>query len=104
MKTFLTLAVLGASTFSLSAHAGLESFYGKPVQRGHVYKCVYENTTGSAQSMKYVVFNFDHVSGDNAPYDIQERIDTVVQDGDTVAASVSHAQGRINHCKYLARR
>lgn len=106
MKTFLSLLFVAASTVSASAYAlGLESFYGRTTQRGHVYTCAYENNTGGSQSMKYVVFNFDPISGDGASHDVQIRIDKVVNSGETIRARAEHTlNGRINYCKYLARR
>jgi hypothetical protein len=106
MKKFLALLIT-TSTLSVSAHAiGLESFYGRAVQRGHVLTCFYENTTGAAQNMKYVVFNFDPISGDSASYDVQDRIDQIVQPGETLSARTDQVLGssRVNYCKYLARR
>lgn len=107
MKKFLSLLVLVASTASISAHAiGLESFYGRPVQRGLGWKCLYENTTTSAQSMKYVVFTFQSSSGDNADFDVHNRIDQVVHPGQSLNAETDHVIGgdKVNYCRYLARR
>ncbi len=106
MKTFLSILFVAASTASLSAHAlGLESFYGRTVQRGHVYTCFYENNTGASQNMKYVVFNFENSAGDSSAYDVQNRIDKVVNSGETITASTQHAlNAKVNYCKYLARR
>lgn len=107
MKKFLSVLIIAASTVSVSAHAlGLESFYGTAVQRGNMWTCFYENTTGVTQSMKYVVFTFDPISGDSASYDVQNRIDQVVGPGETLSARTEHVFGssRVNYCKYLARR
>lgn len=107
MKKFLSLLIIAASTASFSAHAiGLESFYGRPVQRGLGWKCLYENTTTSAQSMKYVVFTFQHTSGDNADFDVQNRIYQVVNPGESLSAATDHVTGggRVSYCRYLARR
>ncbi len=107
MKKFLPLFFVAASLISVSAHAfGLESFYGRPVQRGNTWRCIYENTTQSSQSMKYVVFTFSPISGDNADFDVQNRIDMVVEPGETLSASTDHVlgAGRVNYCRYLARR
>lgn len=107
MKTFLSLLFVAASTVSMSAHAlGLESFYGRPVQRGLGWRCLYENTTTSSQSMKYVVFTFQSASGDNADFDVQIRIDQMVNPGEGLSASTDHVTGgdRVNYCRYLARR
>lgn len=107
MKSFLSLLFIAASTVSVSAHAiGLESFYGRPVQRGHTWTCFYENTTGSTQNMKYVVFTFDPISGDSASYDVQDRIDQIVEPGETLSARTDQGIGssRVNYCRYLARR
>ena len=107
MKTLLSLLFVAASTVSMSAHAGgLESFYGRPVARGLGWKCLYENTTTGTQSMKYVVFTFQSQSGDNADFDVQNRIDQVVSPGESLSASTDHVTGggRVSYCRYLARR
>ncbi|MEA9358155.1 hypothetical protein SHI21_18115 [Bacteriovorax sp. PP10] len=107
MKKFLSFLFVAASTVSVSAHAiGLESFYGRAVQRGHVLTCFYENTTGATQNMKYVVFNFEPISGDSASYDVQDRIDQTVGPGETLSARTDQPLGsiRVNYCKYLASR
>lgn len=106
MKTFLSLLFVAISSFSVSAHTiGLESFYGRVVERGTVLTCIYENTTSRTQSMKYVVFNLEGVSGDSAPYDVQIRIDKMVSSGEVLKSSTDHRMSnRVNYCKYLARR
>lgn len=53
--------------------------------------------------MKYVVFTFAPPSGDSADYDVQERIDQVVEAGDTASASVREVRGRPLWCRFLAR-
>lgn len=100
MKALLSLVIL--STVSFSANA-LESFYGRTVQRGHVYTCVYENNSGVAQNMKYVVFNFDRVSGHSNSFDVKSRIDKVVADGGSLSEKTLKSSVNVNYCKYLAR-
>lgn len=99
MKALLTLAIIVSTTQAFA----LESFYGRAVQRGNTYTCVYENNTGVPQNMKYVVFNFDRVHGDSNSYDVQNRIDKVVASGATISEKTAEHSARLNFCKYLAR-
>ncbi|AFY00554.1 hypothetical protein [Bdellovibrio bacteriovorus] len=101
MKTILMFLITASS---LTAGAKfLESHYGKLRTSGHVHSCSFHNSTGGTLDMKYVVFTFAPQSGDSADYDVQERIDQVVEAGDTASASVREVRGRPLWCRFLAR-
>lgn len=101
MKKLLFVLV---SATTLTASAGiLESFYGKVRSSGFNHQCTFYNNTGSTLDMKYVAFTFMYLSGDSADYDVQERIDRVVEPGETVSYSVREVHGHPRYCRFLAR-
>lgn len=101
MKSILFLLITAAS---FSAQAKLESFYGRVSNYGFRYTCTYQNDTGAAQNMKYVIFSFDRLSGENPEFEVQERIDKVVSPGEVIQHSVREPLAHIaRHCRYLAR-
>ncbi len=101
MKTLLALLV---TMTALSAQAWLKSHYGKLKNRGSTYTCTLTNKTNDTLDMKYVVFSFETLSGESAPYDVQNRIDKRVRSGESITASVNETYAyKANVCKFLAR-
>ncbi|MNL14057.1 hypothetical protein D3C87_1349860 [compost metagenome] len=101
MKALLLFLVTAAS---FSAHAILDSHYGKVKSYGFKYTCSYYNKTNSTLDMKYVIFNFSGMSGENPDFETQVRIDKRVQPGDTISWSVNESHAfTANHCRFLAR-
>jgi hypothetical protein len=103
MKAIFALLTISAAAVSANAW-GLESHYGTPVKRGHIYTCAYKNTTGATQDMKYVVFSFETLGHGGNDVVTQIRIDKTVAAGETLSASTSGIHTvNVNFCKYLAR-
>jgi hypothetical protein len=101
MKAVLFFCV---TAMTLSAGAfGLDSHYGSVGQSGANYTCTFKNNTGHALDMKYVVFSVS-ATGDDNGRDVQERIDQVVHNGNSVQASANILGAYLVHsCHFLSR-
>ena|SRR3989344_3117269 len=101
MKAILFLLITASS---FSAHAILESFYGRVTSRGSVHHCTYRNTTHSTLDMKYVAFDVELSTGDSMGHTEQKRIDRFVAPGERITASMDIPLHYIvRHCRFLAR-
>lgn len=101
MKAIMFLAI--SLTAAAAGAKFLESHYGHLRTRGFEHHCAFENNTGSTLDMKYVVFTFTPMSGDNNDYEVQERIDQTVRPGETATGSVYEAHDQAKYCRFLAR-
>lgn len=102
MKKLIAIVAVLAS---VSAFAGLrlESHYGKLTLNGK-YKCTLTNNTGSDLDLKWVVFNLERRAGKERDVVVQNKVDAVVNAGETITVSSGETAALIGQsCKFLAR-
>lgn len=86
-----------------SAHALLESHYGKLSYVRGEYVCTYTNN-GHDKNMKWVYFGMEHRGAHGNTFKVQHKVDRVVRSGETITAgSGLNARFNAQFCKFLAR-
>lgn len=102
MKKLIAIVAVLASVSSfagifLSSHNGKLALNGK-------YTCTLTNNTGSDLDLKWVVFNLERRAGKERDVVVQNKVDAVVNAGETITVSSGETASLIGQsCKFLAR-